>query len=276
MNSVRSPLRKSAAVLHCRLQWFLPRHAETDGTYEASSQTQHLFPVSQPSLKFLRLSICHLVISLFFSRCESCRTKLRSYRGLLTHLHTCSKVPRGKTKSTEPTPPQPAAGPNLNVSPTVMEQDPPHLDSQLTSQVPNPDGLFPTAVNHPDSAAPPVLGPPFLSHSETSASQLPPQPLAESAPQLLPRNGASNMPPPLNLDRSAAASDPPDSQEQNQTQSTSSELVHPAPGSAPHSPSGSSAVWKRNQGEHTAVTSWMWWILFESILSHFPGSGKHY
>ncbi|XP_049573491.1 zinc finger protein 414 [Syngnathus scovelli] len=39
-----------------------------------------------------------------FFLCENCRTKLRSYRGLLTHLHTCSKVPRGKTKSTEQMP----------------------------------------------------------------------------------------------------------------------------------------------------------------------------
>ncbi|XP_026233687.1 zinc finger protein 414 [Anabas testudineus] len=180
--------------------------------------------------------------------CESCRTKLRSYRGLLTHLHTCSKVPRGKTKSTEPTPPQPAAAPNSNVTHTVMEQDPPHLDSQPASQVPNRDGSFHAAVLHPDSAAPPVLGPPFLAHLETSAPQLPTQQLTETAPQLPIRNGTSNMPPPMNVNGPAAASDYPDAQDQSQTQSTSPEPVHPAPGSAPHSPSGSSAVWKRNQG----------------------------
>lgn len=203
--------------------------------------------------------MCSLVRSLSLSRCESCRTKLRSYRGLLTHLHTCSKLPRGKTKSTEPTPPQPAAAPNPNMTPMVMDQDPPHLDSQI----PNPDGSIPAAVLHQDSAAPPVLGTPFLSHSETSAPQLAPQQLTEAAPQLLFRNGASNVPPPLNLDGPTAASDSTDAQDQNQTQSTSPEPVHPAPGSAPHSPSGSSAVWKRNQGEphlivkHTAVSGQM-------------------
>lgn len=144
-----------------------------------------------------------------------------------------------------------------------MEQDPPHLDSQPASQVPNRDGSFHAAVLHPDSAAPPVLGPPFLAHLETSAPQLPTQQLTETAPQLPIRNGTSNMPPPMNVNGPAAASDYPDAQDQSQTQSTSPEPVHPAPGSAPHSPSGSSAVWKRNQGEphitlkHTAVTGQM-------------------
>lgn len=239
LSSACSPHRKGSAVLCGQLQWFLHRHAETDGTHEASPQTQHFLPVSVYliSCAHCRVSVCSLVTSAFFSRCESCRTKLRSYRGLLTHLHTCSKVPRGKTKSAEP-----AAAPNPNVTRTVMEQDPPHLDSQLTSQVPNSDGSFPAAFNYPESTAPPVLGPPFLSHSVTSASQ-----------QFT--DTAANVPPALKLDGPAAVSDTPDSQDLKQTQSMSPEPVHPAPGSAPHSPTGSSAVWKRNQGEHKTVTS---------------------
>ncbi|XP_070688909.1 zinc finger protein 414 [Pempheris klunzingeri] len=178
-----------------------------------------------------------------FFLCESCRTKLRSYRGLLTHLHTCSKVPRGKTKPTEPTPPPPATVSNPNMTPMAMDQNPPQLDSvsspqQLPPQIPNPDGSFPAAVPQPDSAAPPALGPPFSSNSETSPPQL--------ATQL--RNSSSDLPPSLSLDGPTAAPEPPDAQGQQQTQTRSPEPVRPAPGSAPHSPPGSSAVWKKNQG----------------------------
>ncbi|XP_023281306.1 zinc finger protein 414 [Seriola lalandi dorsalis] len=180
--------------------------------------------------------------------CESCRTKLRSYRGLLTHLHTCSKVPRGKTKTTEPTPPQPAAVTNQNTTSMPMDQTPPQLDSvskpqQLPSQIPNKDGSFPAAVPQPDSAVPPLLAPPFLSHQETS-----PTLLTEGVPQPLLRNGTSNLPPSLNLDVPSAAPDPSDAQGQTQTQTRSPEPVQPAPVSAPQSPPGSSAVWKKNQG----------------------------
>lgn len=197
---------------------------------------------------------------LFFLRCESCRTKLRSYRGLLTHLHTCSKVPRGKTKSTEPVPPLPAAATNLNMTPVAMDQKPPRLDSvskpqELPFQIRNPDSSFHAAVPQPDSAAPPLLGPPFFSNQETLPAQAP-EHLAEAAPQLHLRNKASHLPLSPSLAGPAAALDPPDTQGQHHTQTRS-------PASAPNSPPGSSAVWKKNQGKHppptiVAVTCPMW------------------
>lgn len=185
------------------------------------------FPNMQKLMEHMRH---HHKPNIFF-QCESCRTKLRSYRGLLTHLHTCSKVPRGKTKPAEPTPPQPAAATNPNVTPGAMAQDPPQLESvtqQLPSQIPNPDGSLPTAGPQPDSAGLPLLCLPVLPLSETSPPQPPPM------------NKAT-----VNLDGPKAGPDPPDTQSQHKT---SSEPVHPAPGSAPHSPPGASAVWKKNQG----------------------------
>ncbi|XP_070818426.1 zinc finger protein 414 [Chaetodon trifascialis] len=200
------------------------------------------FPNMQKLMEHMRH---HHKPNIFFL-CESCRTKLRSYRGLLTHLHTCSKVPRGKTKLTEPIPPPPAAVTNPNMTPMDTDQEPPQLDSVSTSQelpfqIQNPDLSFPAVVPQPDSAAPPLLAPHFLTKPETSSVQLAPQQLAETTPQSQLRNKACDLPQSLNLVSSIAAPDPPDSQAQQQTQVRS-------PGSVPHSPPGSSAVWKKNQG----------------------------
>ncbi|GLD58466.1 zinc finger protein 414 [Lates japonicus] len=147
------------------------------------------FPNMQELMEHMRH---HHKPNMFFL-CESCRTKLRSYRGLLTHLHTCSKVPRGKTKPAELTPPQPAAITNPNVTPVAMDQNPLQLNSvstpqQLPSQIQNQDGSFPAAVSQPDSTAPPLLGPLFPSHQETSPPQLAPQQLAELLNPLIPRH----------------------------------------------------------------------------------------
>lgn len=142
-----------------------------------------------------------------------------------------------------------------------MDQDPPQLDSvstpqDLPFQIPNPDLSFPAVASQPDSATPPLLAPHFLSKPEPSSVQLAPQQLAETAAQSQLRNKASDLPLSLNLVGPLAAPDPSDAQAQQQTQIRS-------PGSAPHSPPGSSAVWKKNQGQpllalkHTAVTCHM-------------------
>ncbi|KAF3833375.1 hypothetical protein F7725_027040 [Dissostichus mawsoni] len=79
---------------------------------------------------------------------------LRSYRGLLTHLHTCSKVMRGKAKPTEP-----------NMAPMEVDQKPPWLEAaSAPSQILNPDPSFPAAVK-PGPDGPPLLGPPSWSCS---------------------------------------------------------------------------------------------------------------
>ncbi|XP_028257882.1 zinc finger protein 414 [Parambassis ranga] len=192
---------------------------------------------SFPNMQKLMEHIRHHHKPNIFFQCESCRTKLRSYRGLLTHLHTCSKVPRGKMKSTEPAPPQPAVATNPNMPPQAMDQ-PPQLESanapqQLLSKIPNSNGSFAGGVPQPDPAAPPLLS---LSVSDTS----PPQLVPEAAPQPLPSS--------LNLDAPKAAPDPPVPQDHHQTQPSFPEPIHTASGFAPHSPPGLSAVWKKSQG----------------------------
>ncbi|CAJ1048588.1 hypothetical protein L3Q82_009138 [Xyrichtys novacula] len=179
--------------------------------------------------------------------CENCRTKLRSYKGLLTHLHTCSKVPRGKTKPPEPTPSTPSVAPsNPNMTPVAMDQDPPRLESVSTSQqlpfpIQNMDGSLPTK---PESAAPPHLGPPFL--PDPSPPRLVPQQLTEAAPPPQLKNEASEVPPSLKLEGDTKVFDLPVAQDQHLVQTGSPEATHPAPGPAPQSPPPS-AVWRKNQ-----------------------------
>lgn len=197
------------------------------------------FPNMQKLMEHMRQ---HHKPNMYFL-CENCRTKLRSYKGLLTHLHTCSKVPRGKTKLPDPVPPGPAPAAPTNLSPMAMDQDPPRLESMSTSQhlppqIQNTDGTS-HAATQPDSAAPPHLGPPFLPEPDPSPPQLVPQQLAaaSSLPQL--RNETSEVPPSLNLEGDAKIPEPPEAQ--HQTPRGSHEPPHPASGSAP------SAVWKKNQ-----------------------------
>ncbi|XP_020510133.2 zinc finger protein 414 [Labrus bergylta] len=185
--------------------------------------------------------------------CENCRTKLRTYKGLLTHLHTCSKVSQGKTKLPEPMPPPPAAAAptDPSMTPTAMDQDPPQLESVSSSQqlqIQNTDGSLPAAVPQSESAAPPHLGPPFLPNPDPSPPQLAAQQLTEAAllPQLI--NEASDMPPSLNLEGTSVVPDAPDTRGQNQAPSGSLEPTQPASGSSPLSPPPS-AVWRKNQAQ---------------------------
>ncbi|KAK2919647.1 zinc finger protein 414 [Channa argus] len=196
---------------------------------------------SFPSMQKLMEHMRHHHKPNIFFLCESCRTKLRSYRGLLTHLHTCSKVPRGKTKPSEPTHPLPSVAANTNMALMAKDLDPPQLDLQPSQ---NPEGSFPSVLQ-PNSPASPLIGPPSLSHPESSHAQLVSQQLTEEAP--LHRTRASNLLPPLNLDGPSAAPTPIDVQDQKRTQSLSPEPVYTASGSAPHSPLGFAAVWKKNQ-----------------------------
>ncbi|XP_075965956.1 zinc finger protein 414-like [Anarhichas minor] len=201
------------------------------------------FPDMQKLMQHMRH---HHKPNIFFL-CESCRTKLRSYRGLLTHLHTCSKVSRGRPKPSEPVaPPAPAAvtNPDLDQKPPLL--DPVSAPQPLPSEIPNTEGSFLAAVLEADPA-PPLLGPPFLSKPETSPPHLAPPLLTEAAPQPRIKIEPSDLPLSLNLDGPTAASDPQDVQGQPLTQTRCPEPIHPAPGPVPRSP-GSVAVWKKGQG----------------------------
>lgn len=182
------------------------------------------FPNMQKLMEHMRH---HHKPNIFFL-CESCRTKLRSYRGLLTHLHTCSKVPRGQKKPPEAAPPQPTG-----VTPMAVDQNPQQPDpavatpQQLSSQVPGD-------ATQMDLAPPPG----------SSNPELPPPQITEAVPQL--KNDPSQVSLSLKPEEQTAP-DPTDTQIQQQPQIRSPEPVHPL-GPAPQSPPGLSAVWKKNQG----------------------------
>ncbi|XP_047436551.1 zinc finger protein 414 [Mugil cephalus] len=184
-----------------------------------------------------------------FFQCESCRTKLRSYRGLLTHLHTCAKVPRGKSKSAEQAPPQPAALPNLQMDQDHQQLEPVSAQQQMHSVIPIPDpGSIPaTAAPQLDATPPTLQAAPIMPVPETAPHQLPYEQLAEVTSQPSVTYEVSNLPPPGNLDPKAAP-EVPDAQGHHQTQNRSPESVCPAAGSAPRSPPGSPAIWKKSQG----------------------------
>ncbi|XP_029353594.1 zinc finger protein 414 isoform X2 [Echeneis naucrates] len=190
------------------------------------------FPNMQKLMEHMRQ---HHKPNIFFL-CESCRTKLRSYRGLLTHLHTCSKVPRGKAKTTEPTPLQSSAGTNQSTISTPMDSM--SRPQQTAPHFPNQEGSFPAAFPQPDSGVP-FLSSPFLSHPDNTDPHL-----TEGAPQPLLRSGATTLS--VNQGVPFSAPDPSDAQTENQSKST--EPVQSGPGPAPHALLGSSAVWKKSQG----------------------------
>ncbi|XP_041647654.1 zinc finger protein 414 [Cheilinus undulatus] len=203
---------------------------------------------SFPNMQKLMEHIRHHHKPNIYFLCENCRTKLRTYKGLLTHLHTCSKVSQGKTKPHEPAPPPsaPSAAP-VNPSTTPMDQDPPQLESVLSSQQPQTtDGAFPVAAPQPEAAAPPHLGPPFLPSLDPAPPLLNAQQLTDAALLTQLTIEAPEMPPSLNLEGAAVVPALPETWGQQQAQTGSSEPPQPAPASAPQSPS-SSAVWRKNQ-----------------------------
>lgn len=84
--------------------------------------------------------------------CESCHAKLRSYRGLLVHLRTCSKAARPKPN---PTPsPSPSTSSTAAAPPVLMDVDPvqPTAPTQDTLDSPPPPQLPPiTPLSIPPS-----------------------------------------------------------------------------------------------------------------------------
>ncbi|MEQ2295725.1 hypothetical protein AMECASPLE_017466 [Ameca splendens] len=212
----------------------------------SSSGCSASFPSMQKLMEHTRH---HYKANIYF-QCESCRTKLRSYRGLLAHLHTCSKVPRAKAKSSEPAAPLLAVVGASNMTPKTTDLAPPQLESvSLPQEVPiqtiHPDESVPAVVPLPDSAEPPVLGPPILTLQEPHPSQRVTPKLTEASSQPPLRDEPSKLPAGLKLIAPKAAADPSDVQSQQQAHIRSHGAVHTAPGSAAYTPSA--AIWRKNQ-----------------------------
>ncbi|XP_015256304.1 PREDICTED: zinc finger protein 414-like [Cyprinodon variegatus] len=169
---------------------------------------------SFPSMqKLLEHGRHHYKANIYF-QCESCRTKLRSYRGLLAHLHTCSKMPRAKAPPTVAT----------NPAPRTTYLPPPQLEWESSPQsaapLAQPEGSVPASSPPQESADPPALGPPILTLQE-------PPPLSEASPVT---DDDSTLP----VGAKPAAAEPPDVQNQGR-----------ATGSPAYAPSA--AVWRKNQ-----------------------------
>ncbi|KAM7015173.1 LOW QUALITY PROTEIN: zinc finger protein 414-like [Tautogolabrus adspersus] len=189
--------------------------------------------------------------------CENCRTKLRTYKGLLTHLHTCSKVSQGKTKLPEPMPPpssccccsnKPKCDPHGHgPGPTAAGV------GVLIPATSNPKhGRFlPCCCSSIRVCCTPSSWSPILPNPDPSPPQLAPQQLKEAAllPQLI--NEASEMPPSLNIEGASVVPDATDTRGQNQAQSGSLEPTHAATGSSPLSPPPL-AVWRKNQAQNSS------------------------
>lgn len=204
------------------------------------------FPDMQKLMEHMRH---HHKPNIFFL-CESCRTKLRSYRGLLTHLHTCSKVSRGRPKLLEPA-----------AALTDLDQKPPLMDPASTPQplpaeiIPKTESSFLAAVMDTDPALP-LLRPPFLSNLETSPPNLAPPHLTEAASQPWVKSEPSDLPLSLNRDGPTAAPDAPDNQGQHLNGARTREPIYPAAGPAPHFPPVSATVWKKGQGACSRRVLW--------------------
>lgn len=83
-------------------------------------------------------SVMIVLIPLFVSaRCQSCRSKLRSYRALLKHLHTCAKVAKSKAKADEQAEVKPDPDPDAAV-PMATDQETPQQQEPMESEPSHP------------------------------------------------------------------------------------------------------------------------------------------
>ncbi|KAJ3592822.1 hypothetical protein NHX12_005161 [Muraenolepis orangiensis] len=207
------------------------------------------FPDMQKLMQHMRH---HHKPNLFFL-CESCRAKLRSYRGLLTHLHTCSKVSRAKLKTEQMPPGFPlAASENWSTEQAAQQGDEAVGHMQITSDSQHVDNPL-ASPTHLDQSSTPLLD----SQETLSFQQLNQEPSQFQLQDF----GSSSFPSP---DTEMLSADPlpfdgqaehqgqfqahPLPQSQSQAQAVPQGQSQPQPQSAPQSPTSSAAVWKKNQG----------------------------
>lgn len=159
-------------------------------------------------------------------RCESCRTKLRSYRGLLTHLHTCSKVQGSKTKPTEPVAPA-AQNPSTN---PVLDQRAPQLDS-LASELQE----TPSQTQNPETFVPPAAAQTSFASSPLTASTIPIQQGPSPAWQTAQQPAEVDLQPAPHMSQSLSVAGSAVSLDSSFTQDHQNTIGSPAP--APVTPS---------------------------------------
>uniref|UniRef100_A0A4W5MU06 Zinc finger protein 414 n=1 Tax=Hucho hucho TaxID=62062 RepID=A0A4W5MU06_9TELE len=205
--------------------------------------------------------------------CQSCRSKLRSYRALLKHLHTCAKVAKSKAKAGEQAEvkPDPDADPDAAVpmatDPSSTDQETPQqqepMESEPSHPVPGSTGsdhlpaLAPSPYQPPEDGS--LLGldlnsallPGAFSLQEPgggglSATQ--PPGLTDQLPEGSYGSFSQYLQSPLEVSG-------PELQQQQQQRPP-----RPVPSALPSSPPpqtstlpGSNARWRKNQGDLTTV-----------------------
>ncbi|XP_052318740.1 zinc finger protein 414 isoform X2 [Oncorhynchus keta] len=90
--------------------------------------------------------------------CQSCRSKLRSYRALLKHLHTCAKVAKSKAKAGEQAEVKPDPDPDAAV-PMATDQETPQQQEPMESEPSHPVHGS-TGSDHLSARAPSPYQPP--------------------------------------------------------------------------------------------------------------------
>ncbi|XP_024247954.1 zinc finger protein 414 isoform X1 [Oncorhynchus tshawytscha] len=90
--------------------------------------------------------------------CQSCRSKLRSYRALLKHLHTCAKVAKSKAKAGEQVEVKPDPDPDAAV-PMATDQETPQQQEPMESEPSHPVHGS-TGSDHLSAQAPSPYRPP--------------------------------------------------------------------------------------------------------------------
>uniref|UniRef100_A0A8C9V635 Zinc finger protein 414 n=1 Tax=Scleropages formosus TaxID=113540 RepID=A0A8C9V635_SCLFO len=211
--------------------------------------------------------------------CESCRSRLRSYRALFKHLHNCAKVARSKAAKVAEISPaanvtdapefptvsdsalsdapvaagmgEPSAPPQNQVEESEMKSESNSLpvDSVPAAAAPAVSGLQASVSSLPlDPSGAPSTGPFSLFEQSGFAAQpqnFPPQTDGTSGSFPAYLAPLHSSPPPSN----------PGQQEQQQEQQRILRGVASSPpaSAAPPTPLGSNAVWRKNQDESGPV-----------------------
>uniref|UniRef100_A0A674B6J9 Zinc finger protein 414 n=1 Tax=Salmo trutta TaxID=8032 RepID=A0A674B6J9_SALTR len=87
--------------------------------------------------------------------CQSCRSKLRSYRALLKHLHTCAKVAKSKAKAGEQAEVKPDPDPDAAVPMATDQEQQEPMESEPSHPIPGSTGS-----EHLSALAPSLYQPP--------------------------------------------------------------------------------------------------------------------
>ncbi|KAJ8270451.1 hypothetical protein GJAV_G00114840 [Gymnothorax javanicus] len=218
-----------------------------------------------PSMQHLMEHMRHHYKPNHYFLCESCRAKLRSYRALFKHLHTCAKVAKSKAAKEEMTSPAIMSATEAYESTLAYDSMAP-VDTQ-TPMKEEPMELEPASTITDSSPTNPV---PPLTSLQAAVDSLP-----KEAPLALPASPSSALaqasPPALSplspgLFSPTATSVFPVETVQSGGAFPSSTIPSPPPASssppipgqrpsrpvapvspAPSTPPGSNAVWKKNQ-----------------------------